>query len=133
MLVPAVFSDLIKMYLWVCEIITVHLPESLRPPLEVRSQDDLGVALGTERVTLRLQDSPYVAIVEDLAIERDDHAATRALVHHRLMTQLAQIEDRKPSMPKADAVVGVEAFIIGAAMTQSVHHRLDDALIAPTE
>ena len=111
----------------------VELMDALRSPFEVRGQDDLGVGPGAERVSLRLQRLPDLAKVEDFAVERDNHAAAPALVDHRLATQLAQVDDRKPSMPEADVLVGIETFVIGSAMTQGVHHRLHEALVAPTE
>ena len=112
---------------------SIELLNTLRSPFEVRSQDDFGVAPGVERVPLGLQFLLDLAIVEDFAVERDNHATAPALVDHRLPTQCAQVDDRKPAMSEADVLVGVETFVIGSTMTQGVHHRLHKPLVTPTE
>ena len=92
---------------------------ALRPVLFVEMQDDLGVALSGEHVSLRDQPTPELAVVVDLAVEDDD---LRVVFVEDRLSSARQIDDAEPSHPEADVAVHVGALVVRPPMTNRLAH-----------
>ena len=96
-----------------------HLP----PAVRVEMQQHLGVALRSEDEALAFQLAAQLAIVVDLAVERDAIAPVGA--RHRLRAGLRQVDDREAPMREADAAV--LRYPHSRAVRTAARHVLADA------
>jgi hypothetical protein len=80
--------------------------DAAAPPLEVRLEDDLGVAVGLEASAARGELADELAAVVDLAVE-DEHHPPR-LVEHGLQAPL-DVADGEPIHPEGEAHLPVAA------------------------
>ena len=93
-------------------------------------QDDLGITVGLENVTLGLQLGAQVHKVEDLAVENDDNGAV--LVIHGLLAG-GQVDDAQAAEAQGYGVFGgvtaqVVALHIRPAVDDAVGHPMQDSL-----
>ena len=96
----------------------------------VAVQDDLGITVGLENVTLGLQLGAQVHKVEDLAVENDDNGAV--LVIHGLLAG-GQVDDAQAAEAQGYGVFGgvtaqVVALHIRPAVDDAVGHPMQDSL-----
>ena len=70
--------------------------------------------------SLAFQCSPQSGVIIDFAVERQNVAPT--LRNHRLMAIRRKIDDRKATMPKTNARIDPDAFIVGPPVAKSRHH-----------
>src|SRR5213592_3658895 len=82
-------------------------------------QDDLGVALSGEHVSLRDQPTPQLAVVVDLAVEDDD---LRPVFVEDRLSPARQIDDAEPSHPEADGALHIDALVVRPAMANRGAH-----------
>jgi hypothetical protein len=94
--------------------------DALFAPFGIGFENDLGVALGEEAVTLGQQFPPQFPVVVDRAVE--DQRQPQFRVHHGLIGAVAEIDDRQPAMTEEQRPVGPDAFVIGTAPGQSLQH-----------
>src|SRR5262249_43324373 len=84
--------------------------------------DDLGVALRTERVPERDELRAELHVVEDLAVEGDPHRLV--FVGERLLAR-RKIDDGEARVREAGAVVAVDAELVRAAVAHGAAHRAE--------
>ena len=90
--------------------------EHVRTLLEVHVQQHLGVRVPAETVALRLELGAQLAVVVDLTVEDQLHAAL--VVRHRLVPQRREVDDREARVAEPGAGRGVVEFpgVIRTAM-----------------
>jgi len=91
--------------------------DEARPPLEIRAQDDLGVAASGEEASLATKLLAEGGVLVGLTIEEQHHS----LANHGLRPCL-QIEDRQPAVSQGCGGVDVEALSIRSAVGQRPGH-----------
>ena len=97
----------------------VEMREAIGAPFRIGREQDFGVGLGGELMSLRFQLIAKVEVVVDFPVEH--HAQAIALVVHRLMPAGRQVDDGEPALRQSD-VSGrrpPRAAIVGTTM----HHR----------
>src|SRR6185503_10402267 len=85
----------------------------------VKMNDSFGVAGCLILMAARFKIRPQVAMVIDLAVVDDPHAAV--FIRHRLMPA-RQIHDRQSPVPQPDGSIDEHASVVGSAMRQTVSH-----------
>ena len=95
----------------------VEAIEYLVAPLLVSVDDDFGVRVGAENVTVPLQFAPELGEVIDFAVENHPHGFF--LVRHGLVPA-AEIDDREPAKAESERAGDVVALVIRAAMDEAV-------------
>jgi len=91
-------------------------------PLGVGVQQNLGVAACPEHVATSRQLVFEAGEIEDLAVIHDDEGAVA--VRHRLRAP-REVDDTEPRVREADALVGVQAEAVRAAMADRRGHALE--------
>ena len=102
-----------------------HAPElghALHAPLLPTVDDDLGIAIGFESVSVLLERRPELAKIVDASIE--DNRDGAILVVHRLASA-RWIDDCETSVAERDAGRHEIAFAIWSTMAQAVGHADD--------
>ena len=84
--------------------------------------EHLGVGAAMERVALGLQLAPQLHKIVNFAVEHNDDAFV--LVGHGLRARVGQVQNGQPPEAQRDAVAGVHAAHVGAAVNDAVHHFL---------
>ncbi len=97
----------------------VEAGEAVGPPLEVRVQHDLGVAVGVEGVPERFELRPQLAEVVDLAVVGELHQAVVGA--HRLVAA-GGVDDGQAAVSQACERVLEEALAIGPAVGDAGGH-----------
>src|SRR5207302_11261533 len=103
-----------------------HAVEALHAafaPLAVGGEDDLGVSRAAEAVALRFELAPQLSVVVDLAVVNQLERAV--LARERLVSRLAQVDDREPAKAERDTLGGIGAGAVGAAVVELRRHALD--------
>jgi hypothetical protein len=96
--------------------------ENLIAPLLVSMNDDFGIGLRAEDVSVGLEYCPQLLEVVDLAVEYDPYGF--CLIRHGLVSA-AKIDDREPPEAEAQRTGKIEPFIVRPAMGQRSRHPLD--------
>src|ERR1700736_1944189 len=92
-------------------------------------QQHLGIALGSEPVTLLEQGRSELKIVKDLSIEDDTHRAI--FIEHRLIAT-RDINDRETPHTQCDGSLHVKSTRVGSPMALDIDHPLDLMDCRPT-
>ena len=89
-----------------------------------------GSESGAPAVPRLLEDRAEFGVIVDFAVE-DDRDRTVVIVHRLFAAR--DVQNRKPTMPEADAVFSAmkETVAVRAAMGQSVGHRMKSHCIFP--
>ena len=92
--------------------------------------DDLGIAVGGERVAPCLEVRAELDVVVDLPVLRDPDRSV--LVRERLASSL-QVDDREAPRADARVLIGVNVLIVRPAMREGLEHAPDEVVIVGGE
>ena len=98
----------------------VEALDAARAPFGVSLEDDLGVALREEAVTLGRELAAQLAIIVDAAVEHDGEAKLR--IDHRLLRCGSKIDDAQAPMAEGDAILHEGAARVRPARVHSLRH-----------
>ena len=96
----------------------VQAPDAVGPVLLIEMDDDLGIALGRERMPARAKLRAQFPIVVDLAVEDDGHGPI--LVVHGLIAR-GQVDHAEPLDAQADMAVHKQPARSGPRCSRAAH------------
>jgi hypothetical protein len=105
---------------------SLEVVEGVGPAGLPRVHDRFGVRARAEHVSRRGQPRGQLAIVVDLAVERDPDGAI--LARHRLAARL-EVDDAQPADAERGGTADDEALVVGAPVRDPIGHALEDALL----
>ena len=105
----------------------MQMNRTLIAPFDIGAQDDFGIAIGMEGMTLGHEFRAQLRVVVDGSVEHQSQ--TCGFIHHGLAGTFGEINDGQAAVAERNATIEKQAITIRPAPGQFFHHALQDRLI----